>query len=155
DSPSGETFARQPYRVKPSPPPTRTNVKLIFPLCGLDTAAKPARLRAYTTFTTSCTSCASDWPVLRRLREELRAEAVHIIAVPTDEADDNPKLATFAQQWQPNWRLINIPPTQRAAVLALYTQVIGQPATLPSTVITDESGHLLVAHTGVPSMSEI
>ena len=48
--------------------------------------------------------------VLRRLKEELSSEGVDIVAVPIDEADDNPRLAAYAQQWKPTSRLANLVP---------------------------------------------
>ena len=155
DSPSGEAFTRNPYRVKPTPPPTRTMVRPVFPLRTLDTAAKPARLRVYTTFTTSSPSCTSDLAVLRRLKEELSSEGVDMIAVPVDEADDNPKLAAYAKQWKPPSRLVNIAPAKRVEAITAYAKALGQDPALPSTVVTDDSGHILSAAAGVPSISAL
>ena len=155
DSPSGEAFTRKPYRIKQTTPPTRASVRPVFPLRALDTAAKPARLRVYTTFTTSSPSCTADLPVLRRLKEELSSEAIDMIAVPIDEADDNPKLAAFAKQWQPASRLMNIAPAKRAEAVAAYSKALGQAPPLPATVITDDSGHILSAQPGVPSISAL
>ena len=155
DSPSGQAFTRQSYRVKPTPPPTRTIVRPFFPVRALDTLAQSARLRVYTTFTTSSPAGTSDWPVLRRLQEELGSEGVDIVAVPIDEADDNPKLAAYSKQWQPTSRLANIGPSKRAEAVAAYAKALGQAPPLPSTVITDDSGHILSAEPGLPSLSTL
>jgi hypothetical protein len=119
----------------------------------LDNAAKPARLHVYTTFATSSPSCTSNLPVLRRLREELGSEGIDFVAVPIDAADDNAKLSAYAKQWKPTSRLLNIPPAKRAEALAAYNQALGQEPPLPSTVITDDSAHILSAQPGVPSIS--
>jgi hypothetical protein len=156
DSPSGEPFVRQPYRVKPqAPPPQVTRSKPVFPLRSLDEAAQPARLRAYTSFTTSCPSWTTDLPVWRRLKEELSSTGIDLVAVPIDAADDNARLAAYAKQWTPPVRLVNIPPARRAEAVAAYAKALGQDPPLPSTVITDDSGHLLSAQPGVPSLSEL
>jgi hypothetical protein len=128
-------------------------VEPVFPVCALDKLAKQARLHVYTTFTTSCSTCTSTWAVLRRLREELSSEGVDLIAVPIDQADDDSKLNAYAQQWKPASRLVNIPQAKRADIAAAYAQVLGQVPPLPSTVITDDSGHVLAAAPGLPSIS--
>ena len=64
--------------------------------------------------------------MLRRLKDELSPEGVDLIAVPIDEADDNPQLAAYAKEWKPTSRLVNIAPAQRAEAVAAYTQALGQ-----------------------------
>lgn len=157
DSPSGQAVTRSLYRIKQAQPPQRSPVRMgpIFPVRALDLAAKPARLRVYATFATSSPSATSDLPLWRRLKEELRSEGVDIVAVPVDEADDNLKLGAYAQQYKPASRLINIPPAGRAEVLAAYAKVLGQDPAVPSTVVTDEAGHVLFAERGVPTISDL
>jgi len=155
DSPSGEAFTRNPYRIKQTAPSTTPTSRPVFPVRVADTAAKPARLHVYTTFATSSPSFTSHLPMLRQLKDELGSEGIDIVAVPIDEADDNPKLAAYAKQWKPSSRLVNIAPTKRAEVLAAYTKTLGGEPPLPSTVITDESGHILSAQPGVPSISAL
>jgi len=155
DSPSTEAFTREPYRIKHMAPPARTIIKPLFPVRALDTFAKPARLRSYTTFTTTSPSCTSVWPVLGRLKQELSSEGVDFIAVPIDESDDNPKLVAYAKQWQPVARLANILPANRAESLAAFAKALGQAPPLPATVITDDSGHILSAQAGPPSISTL
>jgi hypothetical protein len=92
---------------------------------------------------------------LRRLKEELGSEGVDFIAVPIDETDDNPKLVAYAKQWQPVSRLANILPANRAEALAAYAKALGQAPPLPSTIITDDLGHILSAEPGVPSISAL
>ncbi len=155
DAPAGEPFVRRSYRVKPSARPVAAVSRGLFPVRAVDTAAKPARLRVYTTFTTSSPSSVSNLPALRRLKEELNSEGVDVIAVPIDEADDNLKLAAYAKQWKPGSRLVNVPIAKRAEAIAAYTQALGQEPPLPSTVITDDTGHILSAQPGVPSVSTL
>jgi hypothetical protein len=155
DSPSGQTFTRDCYRVKLAPPPARTTVRPVFSVRVLDAAAKPARLRAYTTFASSSPACTADVPVLRRLKEELSAEGVDIAVVVIDEADDDVKLGAFAQQWKPTARLVNLPAGKRAEAVAAYRKALGQALAIPSTVITDDAGHILSAQAGVPSLSTL
>jgi len=157
DSPSRQAFTRQPYRIKSTPAPTTTPVRTrsVFRVRTLDLAAKPARLRAYTTFTTSSPCATNDLPVLRRLKEVLSGEGIDITVVPIDEADDNSKLAAYAKEWKPTSRLVNLAPAKRVEALAAYAQALGQEPPLPSTVITDEAGHVLSAEPGLPSISAL
>ena len=137
------------------PRPTTTNLKPVFLARALDLAAKPARLRSYTTFATSNPSATSDLPALRRLKEELGSEGIDIALVPVDEADDNTKLGAYAQQWKPTSRLANIAPAKRVEVVAAYAKALGQDPPLPSTVITDDSGRILAAQPGLPTISAL
>jgi len=155
DSPSGEAVTRNPYRVKQTAPTMTTIARPVFPVRTMDTTAKPARLRVYTTFTTSSPSTMTDLPILRRLKEEVSSEGVDIVAVPIDESDDNSKLAAYRKQWKPTARLVNIAPARRAEAIAAFAKALGEEPPLPSTVITDESGRILSAQPGIPSISEL
>ena len=86
--------------------------------------------------------------MLRRLKEELSSEGVDMIAVPIDEADDNAKLGAYAKQWKPASRLVNIPRPDARKPAAAYAKALGEEPPLPSTVITDDSGHILSAQPG-------
>jgi hypothetical protein len=155
DSPSGQAFMRQPYRIPPTTPPIRTSKKPIFPVCALDTLAKQARLHVYTTFTTTSPSSTSQWPAVRRLAEQLKTEGVDIVAVPLDEADDDARLTAYAKQWNPTSRLVNVPPAKRPEAARAYATLLGPEAPVPSTVITDDSGYILGAQRGLPSISTL
>lgn len=160
DSPSGMSFTQQPYRVEPkatppSPPGTAVVAPAVFAVHALDNAAKPARLRVYSAFTTSCVACRLDLPALRRLVEELRPEGIDVVAVPVDPADDDPRLAAYAQQWKPASRFINIPAGKRAEMASAFGQAIGQQQAIPCSVVTDGSGRILSAQPGVPTVSAL
>ncbi len=157
DSPSGEAFTRAPYRIErtAAPPVGSANPRSVFPVRELDTSAKTARLRVYPTMTTSNPSSASDWPRLRWLKEQSAAEGVDFAVVPIDESDDNPKLAAYAKQWNPAARLVNIAPAKRTQAVAAYAKALDQPPPLPSTVITDDAGHILSAIPGLPTLSTL
>ena len=156
DAPSGEAFTRQPYRVKlKTPPPTAPVRRPVFGVCALDTTAKTARLHVYTPFVTSSPVCVSDLPALQRLRDALVSEGVDLVAVPLDPADDNTKLAAFANQWKPASRLVNLPPARRGEASVAYAKALGEEPRLSSTVITDDSGRILSAQPGLPTISEL
>jgi hypothetical protein len=156
DAPAKESFVRAEYRTKKAPAQPTAIERPVFPLATLDTRAKPGtRLRVYTTFATSCATCDKNLPLHQRLREELAAEGVDLIAVPIDETDDNQKLAAYNREHRPAVRLVNIRPDQRKQTVALFGQALGEEAPLPSTVITDGTGRILAAQAGLPSVSAI
>jgi hypothetical protein len=126
-----------------------------FAVRAMDAAAKPARLRVYSTFATTSAACVLDLPVLRRMKEELGAEGVDVVAIPVDPADDNPRLGTFAREKKPASRLVNLPAAQRPEAVAAFTQALGQDPPLPSTVITDEAGRILFVQPGIPNLSTL
>jgi thiol-disulfide isomerase/thioredoxin len=155
DSPSKEAFTRATYRVTKEAAPPLVAQDQIFAVKYADRAAKPAKLRVYTTFTTWSPECKKELPQLRRLKEELAAQGVDIVAVPLDKNDDNNKLAAFAKEFQPTSRFINVSPDSRTNVFSAYQRALGEDPPLPSTVFTDDAGHVLGAQTGVPSVSEV
>ena len=142
----GEPFARSVYRVKPTAPPIQESKRPIFSLAAIDNRARPGtRLRVYTTLATASPACREGLPIQQRLKDELANEGVDLIAIPVDEADDNEKLAAFNREWRPPVRLINIAPATRKEAAAAFAKALGEESPLPSTVITDGSGHLLSA----------
>jgi hypothetical protein len=160
DSPSNTAFTRQPYRVERAPaPPARAEpagaTPARFAVHELDATAKPARMRVYSAFTTSSVACRLDLPTLRRLVEELRPEGVDVVVVPVDPADDDPRLAAYAQQWKPAARFINIAAEKRADMATAFGRAIGRAEAIPCTVVTDGSGGILLAQPGVPTVSTL
>ena len=156
DAPSGTAFEREAYRVRPPaavrPPPAAGPV---FAVRSLDLAAKPARLRVYTSFATSQPGCVESLPLARRHQEELRPEGVDFVLVPIDPTDDDTRLSAFHRQWKPTARLINLPTARRADVATSYAAAVGKTPPVPSTVVTDGDGRLLWAQPGFPSLSAL
>lgn len=154
DAPSGEPFVRSTYRVQPSLPRAPVAERPVFLLT--ETEAKPAvRARVYTTLATWCPACKKHVPKLQRLNDELAAEGVELIAVPIDEEDDDQTLVAYAKETQLPSRVFAIDPAKRAEATAAFAKALGEPAPLPSTVVTNASGHILAAQPGVPSVSTL
>ncbi len=154
DSPSGEAFTRQPYRIGRSPGGLPEPRDLpAFAVRVMDRAAKPARIRAYSSFTTSSPAFLAELPELHRLKDTLGPEGVDIAAVTIDPADDNSKLAAYARERKPVSRLVNVPTAQRAEAVAAFARAFGYEPPVPSTVITDDAGGILAVQPGVPSLS--
>ena len=156
DSPTNDPVERNTYRVKASERRMAPINREVFPIAAVDSSAKPgARLRVYTTFSTSNQPYKENLPRLRHVRAELGPEGVDIIAVPIDDTDDNQKLADYNREYQPSTRLIRIAVSQRAAAAAAFAKVFGAEPPLPSSVITDSSGHVLATQPGVPGISAL
>ncbi len=156
DAPNGMSFTTAPYRVDRA---TMTGVGQgdgrvagpEFVMRGLDGRARPARLRAYTTFATTREECAAGLPALRRLRELLQAEGVDLALVPVDPADDDERLAAYNRRWRPTSRLVNVPAGRRAEVAAAFDAAVG--GGVPSTVVTDGEGRVMGVTRGRPTLS--
>jgi thiol-disulfide isomerase/thioredoxin len=158
EGPTGQAFVSKPYRnaTRPTVPSTTPpTTAAVFPVRPLDRAAKPARLRVYSSFATSCAPCTADVPLLLRLIEVLRPEGIDIAAVTVDPADDDSKLASFARQWKPKSRLVNLPTDKRQEIAAAFAKVLGTSTGATSTVITDDAGHVLAAQPGIPNLSTL
>jgi hypothetical protein len=154
ESPNHEPIVGQPYRVNAAPATARPR-QPVFLVRTWDAAAKPARLRVYMTFATTSPAWTDGLPALQRLKDELGAEGVDLVAVPVDAADDNSKLGDYAKKWRPPARLVNLVPARRPEALAAFAKALGQDASLPSTVATDEAGRVLLAQPGIPTISAI
>jgi hypothetical protein len=127
----------------------------VFPVRAADAAAKAARLRVYTCFTTSSSNLVAELPTLRRLKETLAPSGVDFVAVPISPADDNAKLAAFAKQWKPPLRLVNLPIDQRTNAWAAYANALGhEPAPL-AMVVTDDRGQILSTHSATANLSDL
>ena len=156
DTPARDSVERSTYRVKASVRRTTAVNREIFPIATTDKSAKPGgRLRVYTTFSTSSLAYKEHLPRLRHLREELGPEGVDFIAVPIDVIDDNQRLANYAREYRPSTRLIGIAPSQRSGATAVFAKVFGAEPPLPSSVITDSSGHILATQPGFPGVSAL
>ena len=156
DGPTNDPVERTTYRVKASERRMAPINRELCPIAAVDSSAKPgARLRVYTTFSTSNQPYKENLPRLRHVRAELGPEGVDIIAVPIDDTDDNQKLADYNREYRPSTRLIRIAVSQRAGAAAAFTKVFGAEPPLPSSVITDSSGHVLATQPGVPGISAL
>jgi len=89
------------------------------------------------------------------VRAILGPEGVDFIAVPIDNTDNDQKLGDYNREYRPSTRLIRIAVSQRAGAAAAFTKVFGAEPPLPSSVITDSSGHVLATQPGVPGISTL
>ena len=156
DGPTDGPVERTTYRVKASERELAPVNREVFPIAAVDSSAKPgARLRVYTTFSTSNQAYKENLPRLQNVRAILGPEGVDFIAVPIDNTDNDQKLGDYNREYRPSTRLIQIAVSQRAGAAADFTKVFGAEPPLPSSVITDSSGHVLATQPGVPGISAL
>ncbi|MDP6735285.1 MAG: CRTAC1 family protein [Nitrospinaceae bacterium] len=156
DSPANVPVERSTYRVKSGERKVAPVNPEVFPIAAVDRSAKPgARLRVYTTFSTSSQVYKDNLQRLKHVRAILAPEGVDFIAVTIDDTDDDQKLAEYNREYQPSTRLIRIAVSQRATAAAAFAKVFSTKPPMPSSVVTDNSGRVLATLPGVPSISEL
>jgi len=114
-------------------------------------------LVVYTSMATWCAVCKGELPQIARLRESFGANEVELVAVPVDAGDDDAKLAGYVATHAPRYHLrsdLGRDPAFRAGFSGIVQMATGLDG-LPSTVVTDRSGRVLHAGTGVPSVSDL
>lgn len=147
---------RTGYRIPASDRNIAPRPQPVFPVATADKSAKAGfRLRVYTTFTSTCQPYIDNLPRLKHLRETLGPEGVDFVAVPIDESDNNQKLGVYARNHQPETRLMGVPLNQRIQAAAIFAKVFGTAPPLPSSVVTDGTGHIIAIQTGVPGISRL
>ena len=167
-SPSGEAFVRQQYRRPSSEEESErllaatsaTSLRLPFhgvrgtALSADDTALQPT-LRMYTSTATWCAACKASLPQLRTLRAAFASRELALSGVPIDPSDGPDKLEAYANKYQPAYQLrTDLTQEQISAFSEILVEAVGLDA-LPSTLITDTEGRLLLAMTGLPTVSQL
>lgn len=168
DSPDGTAFVSRPYRRARAPSAVASGAggrrpRPRFPLADLANlkssggVGQPAKFRVYTTMATWCRACITHVPEMRLLESTLRKDGVDFIGVPVDDGDDAEKLRAFVDKWRPPYNLlIDLPADRRRAVTEFLGRLTrtSEPA-VPTTVVTDSSGAILLVGSGIPSVSVI
>jgi len=160
-SPSGEAFVAQPYVPAQSPPSQRSpvaaagGVPVLAAVSGeIDSEEAPA-LRMFTSTATWCPSCKASLPQLSLLRESFDTDGLEMSGVPVDLDDSAAKLEAYVQRYRPAYRLrTDWSSEQIAAFSEILVRETGLDA-LPSTLVTDAAGRLLLAVAGVPNVSQL
>ena len=165
-SPDGAGYVVEPYvqtrsvpRVDPRPALSAKETRL--PLAsdrddraGRGTTAQP-RLRMYTSTATWCAACKASLPQLRSLRDSFAFADLDMSAVPIDPTDGPKKLEAYVAKYQPAYRLLADLTTEEVADFAETLVEATGIDVLPSTLVTDSDGRLLMAVSGVPTVSQL
>ena len=160
-SPSGGAFVAQPYVPPLSPPPDRfiadaKPIRVPFASGSAEAvgAAEPT-LRMFTSTATWCAACKTSLPQLRLLRESFAAHDLEMSGIPIDPTDGPGKLDAYVSKHEPAYRLRTDLTSEQVSVFSdIVLEVTGLDA-LPSTLITDTDGGLLLATGGVPTVSQL
>ena len=104
---------------------------------------------------TWCEACKRHLPQLQQLRRKLAAESLAMYGIPIDEADDSEKLTGYVERHRPAYELLqDLTIEQRRDVQQLVADALKTDA-LPSTVMTDADGKVLLITGGLPTVSQI
>ena len=157
DGPQGEAIEVRAYppRIDTAP------VAALPPLCAerlelvaLEPETAP-RLTMVTTMATWCQSCLGELPELEHLRGEFPASDLRMVAIPIDANDTPEVLGEYVETHEPVYELlVNRSPEQVERVNAIQAQVLRGDGT-PATFLCDDTGQVVFAKWGAPSVSEI
>lgn len=114
-------------------------------------------LVVYTSMATWCAVCKGELPTLARLRESFGANELALVGVPIDANDDDAKLARYVQANAPRYDLradLGRDAGFRRGFSGIVMAATGLDG-LPSTVVTDRTGRILHAGSGVPTVSDL
>ena len=158
DSPTGAPFVLTPYRVSlESRPSVASSPDAADPIRAAQQVlpGERADLVLYTTVATWCQPCLDELPTLRLLKETFSTEQLEIFGVPYDEEEPLDRLESWADLHAPPYRILTeLTNAQREAVIERALDVLRVEG-LPSTIVTDSQGEVLLVRWGPPSISEI
>ncbi len=154
-SPDGSGFARRPYGA-PLPAPSRKIGPTVLAELRLKGATGSPALNLFTTMATWCPKCKGELPQLALLRAAFPEEQVAMHGVPVDPTDTAEKLGRYLGEYHPAYELLrDLSRGDVEAVKAVVTHTTGIPDALPATLVTDARGRVVLATTGVPSVSDL
>lgn len=150
-------FETSTYLESLAVPNRPSEARPTFALAINDTSAKPdSKLRLYTTTATWCEACLRHMPEVNAMATQLAADGVEIVAIPIDEEDTKAKLEAYIARYKPAYRLlVDLPTAHRAEVAAFLRDQTGAEAPLPSSIVTDGAGRVLLVTKGIPNISEL
>ncbi len=162
DSSSGTSFVSEPYHLVPPDRRPVLAARRATSQLRLDVNAsiRPSdgaspRLRMFTTMATWCPSCKAHLPMLRHLNTTLGENALDLVGIPIDETDTSEKLEEYVARFQPPYRLLaGLTSEDRAQVNSILAGQTKAEA-LPSTIVTDDDGNVLLVRAGIPSVSQL
>jgi len=114
-----------------------------------------ARLTVVTTTASWCAACARHQPLLQFLSDSFEPGQVGIVAFPIDREDSADDLREFVSRHRiayPVW--FNPGPGQREEIELLLNEA-GCGGVLPSSLVVDETGRVLLIQKGIPSVSQL
>lgn len=149
----GRAFVISPYpRVKVSasvPRATRRPAADILP------SMESSSFHLIMTTATWCDACKGFLPQVQRLSEAVEGAGVKLWGLPSDPIETREQILAYVEQYQPAYEMLtDLESAKRDQLLALIRQQAGANA-LPSSLLFDSEGDLLLATVGVPTVSQV
>ena len=154
DVPGEAGWLVQPYEkaADSHPPSTPTDESLpTFSLAD----SNNCRLNVVTTMASWCAACARHQPQLNELPAAFEDGCVQVVGFPFDEEDGADELQRFAQQNGVTYRLLQEPGDDDRDLLREILAGQVDPDVLPSSIVTDADGHVLLVTSGIPTVSQL
>lgn len=158
-SEDGSGYAVRPYFDRRDPalaagePSPEADAGRTFTVAGAD-APDTAKLRVYTTTATWCPSCKKHLPQFGVLKEAVGDAAV-FFGLPMDAEDTSEMLESYVAEYKPGYELvIELADEDRVKTRTLLDETIRKDV-LPSTIVTDADGRVLLTMAGIPSVSDL
>ena len=143
----------RPSRPAPTARPELAKAPLFPTLKSVAPAGQGLRL--YTTMATWCASCKGHLPQVQQLRESFDEKSLAMYGLPVDSTDDAAKLKAYKETFQPAYQMLSeLSPAEQGKIKNLLGQVNAIEA-LPSTVVTDAGGKVLLSMQGLPTVSQL
>ena len=137
--------------------PTLTAIQL---LAAIESSANEnsignSKIVVLTTMASWCASCATHQPLVKNLSADFAASGVSFVGFAGDPDDPIEALHGFVERLDIDYPVISAPDESfRASVETILNSGDGADV-LPSTIILDGNGKVLVTHSGIPTASEL
>ncbi len=119
-------------------------------------AASPSTLRVLTTTATTCGVCRSELPRAARLARSFGEAELILYGVPVEPADRAAgRFAAWIAEQDPAWRPVGDVTEAEVEVLRAALGVELNRPPLPSSVVCDAEGRVLLATPGLPTVSDL
>ena len=114
-----------------------------------------SKIVVLTTMASWCASCAKHQPLVKNLSADFAASGVSFVGFAGDPDDPIEALHGFVERLDIDYPVISAPDESfRASVETILNSGDGADV-LPSTIILDGNGKVLVTHSGIPTASEL
>ncbi len=157
-SPTGEPFVRGLYRNSPDSSPLQqefTSLQYLDTQLDLAAPAPASGLRLFMTMATWCPSCKLWQDQLNNLASTFDPTELLAYGVPIDPNDTAEMLDDYIREYQPAYTLLrDLDAGEVQATQQVGIDIVGFDA-LPTTIVTGDSGRVLLSVVGVPTRSEI
>ncbi len=153
-SPRDEPYVIEPYR-RPVPTPAApiplANEERRFDVSTHSTS----ELTVVTTMASWCAACAKHQPLLDFLPVAFEDGEVGVVGFPLDREDPTEAVQEFASRHNAAYALMLDPAAvQRDAIESILGDAAGADA-LPSSIVTDAAGRVLLVQAGIPTVSQL